>query len=423
MAKELLEGPVRDDRLSALLYAFLGRINDFDNNYEEAKRYFIAAVEQEKANNNIRNLILDYCLLLNCLLRINDHPLAKQYFFEFDSILQLHPETRLNNVYNSKALYYTYCTQELDSALLYGRKWSPAPVDGGAKAQLLSEIYYREGILDSAIFYEHRAYALRRPEDTLRYFAYFNRLSDLYTQQGIHDSAAFYAKEAFNSLHETYERKTEKRILELEKKYDLAAKDAELVKAQRSRDLALFLLGLTLLALALIIPIIWLNRKKVSLERQSELRSRVAYSLLKSVAATYAGVNKRLSIIHNLPSASRQEALGQFIAENQSNSSINLQNAIQDHFEELPETIQEVSSLLSGSQQKAVFILTELGFSPREISETLSIPDNMVRSVKASIRKKINATPLAQRTDVSQLATMQVNKRLQSTAIESHKTS
>lgn len=50
---------IQNDRLSALIDVFLGRINYGNANFEEAALYFNSAVESERRLGNVRNMVLD----------------------------------------------------------------------------------------------------------------------------------------------------------------------------------------------------------------------------------------------------------------------------------------------------------------------------------------------------------------------------
>ena len=130
---------------------------------------------------------------------------------------------------------------------------------------------------------------------------------------------------AYQALHDSFEQKTEKRILEQEKQYDLSAKQAELDKAKSERRLLWLSLFFTLIAVGLLVAILLLTRRNLALANQKRIKDAIVQSIVKAVVATYA------------------------------------------------EIVRKVTSILDGAQQKAVFVLTEMGFSLSEIAGLLGI--------------------------------------------------
>ena len=398
---------IDDNRLSALLYAFLGRINDHNLNYEEAISFFQAAVEAEKALGNQRNLILDYCDLIVALTQVNSIRVHSVYQ-ELERTLDENADIHLENVNNTKAIYYLHADKNLDSAYHYCMKWKPAPSDKGAQQFMLASICQEMGKISEAITYEKTAYAARRPADSLSYHIYYRKLSDLYEQLGDADSTAHYARLAYKALHDRFEQKTEKRILELEKQYDVASREAALERERRVRNVALLLLAFALVVAALLFWQWRLMRRNEALRQREALKDAVAKSVVNAVVATYSGINKRLGVIHNLPEKERQDALNRFIQENKTNVSRNLLVALEANYNDLPEDVRQVDALLDGAQQRTVFILTEMGFGPGEIGKMLGISSSQVRTVKTAVRDRIVDSDLARHRSICQLQVMQV---------------
>ena len=402
---------IHDDRLSALVDAFLGKINYANGNGPVADQYFCSAIESERRLGNVRNMILDLCSLLICQATLQDTLRAKLTLFSLDSALACHPDVQSENINNAKTIYYSYCSHQLDSALYYCQRWKPSAIDFGAKQHLLANIYSGLGNVSAAIDCEKKAYNNRQAEDSLYFFAYFNKLATLFEQLGNSDSTAHYAKLAYQSLRENYGQKTEKRVLELEKQYDMTAKEAELAKAKHHRTLLTALLLFSLIIIAFLVWNLYLSRRLRESDHQAKLKDSLARSLLMSVLSSYSGINQRLSYIHNLPSEKRQEALNLFIRENQKNLANNIDGTLSSYTESFPPNIRTIAGLLGGVQQRAVLILTEMGFSINEIASTLSTSGSQVRSVKSAIRKHIEKLSPDLNLDISQLEIMRKDQQ------------
>lgn len=402
---------INDARLSALVYAFLGKINDFNHNFEEAAYYYLSAIDAEEAIGNNRNLIFDCCDLLITLSRFDDGR-ARSTLHKLDSILAGNPDFHSENVANAKAVYYLHSEKNLDSALFYCRKWKPAAGDLGAKYNMLASIYRKQGDLENAIIFEKASFELRREADEAFYHIYYRNLADLYAQMGNADSTARYARLAYDALHDHFDRRTEKRILELEKQYDVASRDAALERERRVRNVALLLLASAIVVLVLLFRAWRLLRRNAAMREREALKDAVAKSVINGVVSTYAGINKRLTVIHNLQEGERQEALNRFIQDNKTNISKNLVAALEKNYEDLPRDVREVDALLDGAQQRAVFILTEMDFAPGEIGSMLGISSSQVRTVKKAVRDRIAASPLVRSRSIRQLLVMQVGTQI-----------
>lgn len=399
----------RDDRLKALICFYLGQVNDRSAfNLDEAITYYQAAVDLEKSLENEKNLISNYSSLLVCLVKHGQTDKASTVLSDLDEALASFPKVRLEKTNNAKALYYLYSEKNLDSARFYALRWNPSREDLGPKNHLLAELCRAEGHIDSVVFYETHALVHRRETDTLLYHVHFGILADLYDQLGNADSTAHYAQLAYKALHDSFEQKTEKRILELEKQYDVASREAALERERRVRNVALLLLAFALMVAALLFWQWRLMRRNEALRQREALKDAVAKSIVNAVVATYSGINKRLAVIHNLPDKERQDALNSFIQENKTNVSRNLLAALETNYNDLPEDVRQVDALLDGAQQRTVFILTEMGFGPGEIGKMLGISSSQVRTVKTTVRDRIVSSDLARLRSIRQLQVMQV---------------
>lgn len=232
--------------------------------------------------------------------------------------------------------------------------------------------------MDSAVYYTQLALQYHPSSDRQTIHVYYHDLSDLYWQQGNADSSAHYARRAYEALHAQQDKRAEKRILELEKQYDVASRDAALERVRRSRDKA--------------------------------QKDAYAMSVVRAVVATYAGVNKKLTVIHNLPDGKRQDALGKFIQDNKAQMSANLLSALDESDLAIPESVRQIATLLDGAQQRTVFILTEAGFPPADIGKMLGISSNQVRTVKGTVRERIALSEWGRTREGRQLQTMRVGK-------------
>lgn len=381
------DGLVEDDRLAALACAYLGKINDHHTfNYAEAIRYYSKAIEYEKRLNNSRNLILNYCELLGCLMKAQQKDDAQRVLYELDSTLASNPDIRLEKPKNAKAQYYLYTNSNLDSAYYYIRSWNPSYSNLAAKYGLLSDYYRMRGQLDSAILYKKNAFDNRRLEDTMLYSTYYEHLADLYEQNGNADSAAHYAMLAYHSLRDVLERRTEKRILELEKQYDLSAREAELERARYRQNLLTVIVAALLLLTGGLVFLVRNRNRKLRAEQ-------VTRSIIQASAKTHQNTLSQLKPLcvkrKSYTADELQSELGRITTNLRKGFTQNFSDAIEKNRQALTLRQQEILQQLSGERAKTVFLLDELGYTEEEIAEYTCTSIDSVRVTKNNIRRVV----------------------------------
>ena len=207
---------------------------------------------------------------------------------------------------------------------------------------------------------------------------YYKHLADYYSRLGIADSSAFYARLAYGALHDSFERKTEKRVLELEKQYDLTAKEAELEKVQyQQRLLVMGLVALVLLAVGLVLLL---------RNRSRELRAeQITRSFVQAAAKTHQNTLSLLKPLTTRPKSSTVEGLQASIAEIATDLrkgfTKNFSEAIEQNKEALTSRQQEILKKLNGERAKTIFILSELEYNEQDIAEYTCTSTDSVRTM------------------------------------------
>ena len=382
---------IKDERLEALACAYLGRINDLRTlNLPEASEYYRRAVEIERRLDNGRNLISNYCSLLVCYVKMGEASLAKETLNALDSVQAIFPDCRLEKTKNAKALYYLHLESDLDSALFYCLSYNPLPGDAAAKAFLLSEIYQRKDLWPEAIAYAKKALSDRPESDTLSIHVYYQNLAYLYSQTGAADSSAHYAQLAYEALKGSVSQKTEKRILELEKQYDLSAKEAELERARLHRSLmAVSLMALLLLSggLALLLR-----------NREQKLRAeRITRSIVQAAARTHQFTLSSLKPFaarrKSVTAEEMQKGVADLAAALRKGFSDNFAAAIESSLDALTPRQRAEMQKLSGERAKTVYILTELGYGEEAIAAYTCTSADSVRVTINNNKKILGRSP------------------------------
>ena len=383
---------IEDDRLEALTCAYLGRINDYHTaNYTEAAQYYEKAVNLERKNGNAKNLVYDYCDLLSCLNKKRDFANARIVLDSLDSTLLANPDIQLEVVNNAKALYYLHSEMDLDSAYIYCQRWRPDKNNVGAKQNMLADIYRKKGPIDSAIIYEKLSFSNRRQSDSLSIHLYYKHLSDDYEQLGKPDSALHYAKLAYATLRDYLDRKTEKRILELEKQYDMMARQASLDRIRNNRNLLMALLASCVILAASLAGFLHIKKKQLATEK-------VSRSLIQAAAKTHQNTLSLLNSLKDKPRSRTVESLQNNIMDITKNLrtgfSNNLSEAIESNLNSLPRNLREGVSSLTGARSKTVFLLSQFGYTDEEIAAYTCMSVDSVRVTKNNNEKTLSQKPL-----------------------------
>lgn len=379
---------IEDDRLAALACSYLGRINDYHTfNFEEATQYYERAVQLEMENGNAGNLIYDYCDLLTCLIKKGDLQASREVWASLDSTLVAHPEIQFEKIKNTKAIYYLNVEGNMDSAEFYCLKWSPGKGEFGTKQALLAQIYRKTGQLDSAVFYEKKALKNRRQTDSLQTHIYYRNLANLYGQLGETDSSFHYAMLAYESLRESLDRKTEKRILELEKQYDMIARQASLDRIRNNRNLLMVLLASFAILAASLAGFLHIKKKQLATEK-------VSRSLIQAAAKTHQNTLSLLNSLKDKPRSRTVESLQNNIKDITKNLrtgfSNNLSEAIESNLNSLPRNLREGVSSLTGARSKTVFLLSQFGYTDEEIAAYTCMSVDSVRVTKNNNEKTLS---------------------------------
>lgn len=279
----------------------------------------------------------------------------------------------------------------MDSAEFYCLKWSPGKGEFGTKQALLAQIYRKTGQLDSAVFYEKKALKNRRQTDSLQTHIYYRNLANLYGQLWETDSSFHYAMLAYESLRESLDRKTEKRILELEKQYDMIARQASLDRIRNNRNLLMVLLASFAILAAALAGFLYVKKKQLATEK-------VSRSLIQAAAKTHQNTLSLLNSLKDKPKSRTVESLQNNIKDITKNLrtgfSNNLSEAIESNLNSLPRNLREGVSSLTGARSKTVFLLSQFGYTDEEIAAYTCMSVDSVRVTKNNNEKTLSQKPL-----------------------------
>ena len=416
------ESGIDDAKLEALIQVYLGPIHASESNNQAAIDHYLRACEIEKRLGNRTNLVYDYCYLINAYVAAHESEKAGNVILKLDSLVSVTPGADSSTVCNTKAIYFCHKQEpNLDSALHYALLQRPVPADRVKRYQLLATIYQKLDNLDSALVYEQKAFANRNASDSLYHYIYLNKLAEIYSRLGESDSTAYYAQLAYQSLYDNYERKTARRILELEKLYDTAAQKDQLRRVNASRTIVSLIALVCLLAASFLSYVFVQHRKRLkeaedrtalaeclmeaqqAANQEQEIRlqqERLTKNIVLAAAKTHQNTLSTLEEFKSRPLIHPEKTLPQRIAQ----LTTNLRSGFSTHFAEAIEGTLDllnpeqriVLKRLSGARTKTVWLLKEFGYTVEEIAiYTCTSPD----SVRATL-SKINKTLSDQNNDL-----------------------
>jgi tetratricopeptide (TPR) repeat protein len=278
----LKPGIVSDYTLT-YLWLYFGILHRNNDNHILAERYFDWALNTSHGNQqNIESFV-------NALLGIFWSYLRKGYYEEALSVLNrldaldsIPPEKQFD-VINARGAYHIMNGDNLKAVAAYRQLESLA--DKVSKKPRMSNIYYSIALayenmneLDSAIVYATKSVEYLRDTTIDNYDSYFLYafLADLAFKNEQYRISSMHYKNAFELLLKSLEHKTQKQILELEKKYDLSQARVETLK-QRERYQRLVFIGIvSAIVVVFVLLIYYQNLRKSRLAFENERLLRVS---------------------------------------------------------------------------------------------------------------------------------------------------
>ncbi|MGQ1890952.1 tetratricopeptide repeat protein [Thermophagus sp. OGC60D27] len=274
-------GVVSNNSLTYLWF-YIGLLHRNNNNHDIAEEYFNRALENARTINDVESVIGASLGIFWNSLRNREYDDAWFALSRLDSLKGI-PLERQFDIVNAKG---AYCIMQGDNAkaLEYYRNLIDLTAKVNRKPRM-SNLYYsmalaHEGMNnpDSVIFYAHKA--IDSINDTIKnkydYHHLYSFLAGKAYEEGKFRMAAETYKEAFKLLINSVDRKTQKQIFELEKKYDLSKAQIDILKErQKFQQLAFIGVVLTIVGLFLFL-LYFLNLRRSRLELDNERLLRMA---------------------------------------------------------------------------------------------------------------------------------------------------
>ncbi|MDY0353575.1 MAG: hypothetical protein RBQ92_05985, partial [Bacteroidales bacterium] len=244
---------IEDPQLQVLLYGYLGDINLRNRNYPEAEVCFEKGLEASKKAGNHRNYVLAFINLFYAKMFLGKTGEAEDIVLQInaiDSILnELIPSVKKVNAF----FYQTGST--FKEAIIHSVNDSLKGMFETDKPGVLyniSQFYMKLNRIDSAVVYGEACLDAIVDSMNLDNYRYYKHLAYLYTLTGEYKESSDNYKKALGAFQTYHTVVNEKRILELEKKYNIAEVQQQLLKEKLKKRA--FIIGFVVLfAIALIL--------------------------------------------------------------------------------------------------------------------------------------------------------------------------
>lgn len=388
-----------DLSVPALTESYLGAVYFNCGEWEKAGLHQRKWLDISRQRRDSGNLIAGCVDLSKTLLSAGRTDEAGQWLDSAAIILDSGNGTEYRQRYNNVMAQRFYYSGDYSSALAWAKMWVPAKGYEPRKAQLLSQIFQKQGRIDSAIIYKDIAIKNRRSDDSLFYYVHHHGLSELYAEKGDYISAYREASEAYKWLLMSNDRRAADKIAKLERENEISMHYVEKSEFIRVR-LITVLLALSVL-LAVSITAIFQVRSKTR-RRYLEMNLKNEQMLRRITAATaipVSGLLPDLGLLAN--KAFSKEMTGEDLSKNLNSFIDSVRQKQADEFKHIVEenlysfspALQAAMSIFKSDAYKVMLYLLEQGYSYSEISGMTGRSAANIRSVASQYRKAIDSNP------------------------------
>lgn len=215
---------IEDPQLQVLLYGYLGDINLRNRNYPEAEVCFEKGLEASKKAGNHRNYVLAYINLFYAKIYVGKTDEAENIVLQINAMDSI-PDELIPSVKKVNAFFYQ-TGPTFKEAIIHSVNDSLKGMYDTDKPGVLfniSQFYMKLNRLDSAVIYGEACLNAIVDSINLDNYLYYKHLANLYALTGEYKKSSENYKKALESFNTYHTVVNEKRILELEKKYNIAA--------------------------------------------------------------------------------------------------------------------------------------------------------------------------------------------------------
>ncbi|OFY44322.1 MAG: hypothetical protein A2X18_01570 [Bacteroidetes bacterium GWF2_40_14] len=398
---------IDDKALESTIYLYLGRISSLKEKYSDAESYFRKCMDISKEIDyleNLQNARIDLFWTFLSQKRYSD-ALSNIIVFADEDTLSPHIQYKF---YNALAGYYS-SKQDFRISTEYVKKMLAMKCTDNLEINYpklyhsLANFYIKYNRPDSALFYGKLAVKTLKKANADNHF-YYRYLADLYSQRGEYKQAFENCRLAYLSYISVYSKISQNRYMEIEKRYDLSQKEAQLRKSEADKT---FLFSVVIsLSLLVVLTILFFskfvnkyNRKRESSEEkfctaENELKRSWFINEVQKISADL--LPRFIEDVNRQATRSRKHSkeisdeLNKSIEDVKSSARNKLTAIVRNEtFMTLNPSLKYLQDL--SDLEKTIVTLIEYGYTTQDMADLLNTSTSNIRATKTKIRDKISA--------------------------------
>ncbi len=395
------------------LWFYLGILHYINRNDNLAESYLDRALERANEMRDVETLVVTSLAVFWRYLSSGNNEKAISVLDSLESLTGVSPELRYD-IINARAAYYLLQGDYANA--LKGYRDLENQITAMKEKPRLSNVYYSIcrayaglGEIDSALVYAHKAVD-HFSDSTSENGDYqlFSNLGGLALHKRDFKLAAEQYKNAMEFLVENTEERTQKKILELEKQYDLSQARVETLRQKQKLQRYTFAYSAVFVLLLFIFLIHFLNLKRSRVELENERLMRI--SAEKEVAGKMRESLQRRHLLRfyqlitqrEMVAQQRFDMLSQKYIKSDSSAYHELQTelgALKEEFSGMMYNLMNDDLFYSSvdipagfsltNTEKVVLFLLKYEIPSAEIATVLGISNNNLRVRKSNLKKRI----------------------------------
>ncbi|MEG2277839.1 MAG: hypothetical protein RSA53_04785 [Odoribacter sp.] len=387
------EYQVTNNALRAKIYLYLGRMTASNSNFEMTERYLEKALNLYEADKDTVSVLMTQVNLVWNNLSKADYRAAEKGLRELEQNHSLPISVKMY-IYSAYSTLYS-TLENYEMALSYDKKLLAAVNEIKMQTSCIyysaSENFKRLNMLDSAALYINNAILHIDTTSPNNYMIYQSLAGVQYTNGNYKEACENYGQ-AYNLLFESVGKANYKKVLELEKKYDMAIKEWEMLKTKQQFGLiiALFLLVGSLV-------IFFLYRRMIRHRHQVENLNKEIEEI-EFIENIYVGTIKTSSnIVSRLDRFSQKylkdnpefyEEVQKMRKQIKAESTKEISDVIKN---KQPERLKLLFDKMPGltSEEILLIIFFNYKFDNKKIADLLNTNPNNIRSKKNQLKQKL----------------------------------
>ena len=392
---------LEDPQLQVLLYGYLGDISIRNLNYDLADTYFEKELSACIKTENYRNYIGTLINLFYSKILLKKTDEVKEIVLQLNTMDSIPDE--LTPYLKKVNAYYYQTGHTLNEAIAHILNDSLKGMYDTDKPRMLfdiSQFHMKLNRIDSAIVYGEASINAIIDSLNIDNYSFYQYLAYLYTLTGEYKKSSENYKKALESFNTYHTVVNEKRILELEKKYNIAAAQQALLK-EKLKQRAYVIFSVILLAIVIISIIGLFYWKHTAVQsKQLEIVKQQKIDQLNFFLEVFNNTTGIFPVlleeIYQLAHKSRQscpEMYNDLIAcldkvrrDYKSSFSATTQ---QDFLKEIFNS--EGLQIQVSDREKIIYVLSESGFTNELIAGLLNVSEDNIRSSVSKIKRKMGA--------------------------------